>query len=47
MTTRRVVITFEKARETADVEANFHEYLKRSYNREPLEFLHAVEKEFK
>jgi hypothetical protein len=47
MTIRRTVITFERARETAEVEANFLEYLKRSYNVEPLQFLHAVEKDFK
>jgi hypothetical protein len=45
--TTRIVIAYDKARTTPEVEANFLEYLKRSYNREPLQFLIAVETDFK
>jgi hypothetical protein len=41
--TTRYVLDFNKARAVPEVQENFHAYLKRSYNIEPLEFLIAVD----
>jgi hypothetical protein len=43
MTTHRFILDFNKARSTPEVQANFHQYLVQSYNREPLEFLISVD----
>jgi hypothetical protein len=43
----RYVLEFNKARNNPELLANFHEYLRRSYNREPLEFLMAIDNDYK
>jgi hypothetical protein len=43
----RLPLEFSKAKDCPELVKNFYEYLKRSYNREPLEFILVIDKEFR